>query len=138
MKTYNLSKMLLEYWKKISIKNSLLTSKFSFQGCEGSVLLDNSSTIDSEKFAFGNSNSARGFEVVDTMKARLEAACPATVSCADILTIASQESVTLVNLMLIYGLFNLFSSFLYLSLFLYTWLLIYLHHSQEVHLGQIS
>ncbi|EEF27947.1 Peroxidase C3 precursor, putative, partial [Ricinus communis] len=64
-------------------------------GCDGSLLLDNSATIESEKEALGNNNSARGFEVVDTMKSLLEAACPQTVSCADILTIASQESVTL-------------------------------------------
>lgn len=64
-------------------------------GCDGSILLDKSETIDTEKEAFANNNSARGFDVVDTMKARLESICPATVSCADILTIASQQSVTL-------------------------------------------
>ena len=67
-----------------------------FQGCDGSLLLDNSDTIESEKEAAGNNNSARGFEVVDQMKSLLEAACPGVVSCADILTIASQESVLLV------------------------------------------
>lgn len=64
-------------------------------GCDGSLLLDNSDTIVSEKEAGGNNNSARGFEVVDRMKALLESACPATVSCADILTIAAEESVVL-------------------------------------------
>ncbi|XP_052312791.1 peroxidase A2 isoform X3 [Populus trichocarpa] len=64
-------------------------------GCDGSLLLDNTDTIVSEKEAGGNNNSARGFEVVDTMKALLESACPATVSCADILTIAAEESVVL-------------------------------------------
>ncbi|KAJ4849392.1 hypothetical protein Tsubulata_018595, partial [Turnera subulata] len=66
-------------------------------GCDGSILLDNTDTIQSEKEALANNNSARGFDVVDKMKARLETACPATVSCADILTIASQESVSLVH-----------------------------------------
>ncbi|TQE01228.1 hypothetical protein C1H46_013135 [Malus baccata] len=68
-------------------------------GCDGSILLDNStsstSTIDSEKTAFANNNSARGFDVVDSMKTALENACPAIVSCADILTIAAEESVAL-------------------------------------------
>ncbi|KAJ6713436.1 PEROXIDASE 72-RELATED [Salix purpurea] len=64
-------------------------------GCDASLLLDNSDTIVSEKEAGGNNNSARGFDVVDRMKALLESACPATVSCADILTIAAEESVVL-------------------------------------------
>ncbi|XP_050140178.1 peroxidase A2-like [Malus sylvestris] len=68
-------------------------------GCDGSILLDNStsstSTIDSEKTAFANNNSARGFDVVDSIKTALENACPAIVSCADILTIAAEESVAL-------------------------------------------
>ncbi|KAJ0083521.1 hypothetical protein Patl1_29920 [Pistacia atlantica] len=65
------------------------------QGCDASLLLDGTSTIDSEKGAFGNNNTARGFEVVDQMKAALEMACPGIVSCADILAIAAEESVFL-------------------------------------------
>ncbi|KAJ9153381.1 hypothetical protein P3X46_026826 [Hevea brasiliensis] len=64
-------------------------------GCDGSILLDTTDTMEGEKEAAGNNNSARGFDVVDKMKASLESACPATVSCADILTIAAQESVSL-------------------------------------------
>ena len=67
-----------------------------FQGCDASILLDNSETIESEKEAATNNNSARGFEVVDAMKIALEYECPGIVSCADILTIAAQESVNLV------------------------------------------
>ncbi|XP_018444093.1 peroxidase N [Raphanus sativus] len=61
-------------------------------GCDGSVLLDGT---DSEKLAIPNVNSARGFEVVDTIKAAVENACPGVVSCADILTLAARESVYL-------------------------------------------
>ncbi|KAK6247855.1 hypothetical protein QUC31_019420 [Theobroma cacao] len=63
------------------------------QGCDGSILLDD--PVNGEKEALPNNNSARGFEVVDAMKAALESACPNTVSCADILAIASEESVCL-------------------------------------------
>ncbi|CAN1176231.1 Peroxidase 54 [Linum perenne] len=65
------------------------------QGCDGSLLLDNSATILSEKQSAGNNNSVRGFEVVDRMKTQIEGACPGVVSCADILAIASEESVVL-------------------------------------------
>ncbi|KAJ0020683.1 hypothetical protein Pint_31327 [Pistacia integerrima] len=65
------------------------------QGCDASILLDSTDTIVSEKGAGGNSNSARGFNVVDQMKAALETACPGIVSCADILTIAAEQSVAL-------------------------------------------
>ncbi|EXC24761.1 Peroxidase 54 [Morus notabilis] len=64
-------------------------------GCDGSLLLDNTATIESEKEAGGNNNSVRGFEVVDDIKTALENACPGTVSCADILAIAAEESVNL-------------------------------------------
>ncbi|XP_027333110.1 peroxidase N-like [Abrus precatorius] len=62
-------------------------------GCDGSILLDGGD--DSEKSALPNLNSARGFDVVDTIKSSVESACSGVVSCADILTIAARESVFL-------------------------------------------
>ncbi|KAA8547433.1 hypothetical protein F0562_003703 [Nyssa sinensis] len=62
------------------------------KGCDGSILLDNSSTIISEKGSNPNRNSARGFNVVDDIKTALEKECPHTVSCADILAIAARDS----------------------------------------------
>ncbi|XP_052195386.1 peroxidase 10-like [Diospyros lotus] len=61
-------------------------------GCDGSVLLDGG-----EKNALANKNSARGFEVIDAIKANVEKACPSTVSCADLLALAAREAVILVG-----------------------------------------
>jgi peroxidase len=44
-----------------------------------------------------NTGSARGYEVVDAVKAALEDACPGVVSCADILALAAEISVELVR-----------------------------------------
>ncbi|KAJ1253579.1 hypothetical protein BS78_K231900 [Paspalum vaginatum] len=66
------------------------------QGCDASLLLDDDlPAIQSEKNVPGNENSARGFPVVDVIKAALEIACPGTVSCADILALAAEISVEL-------------------------------------------
>ncbi|KAI3978868.1 hypothetical protein MKX01_016043 [Papaver californicum] len=65
------------------------------QGCDASVLLDDSSTIASEKNSIPNKNSLRGFEVIDEIKAQLEAPCPQTVSCADSIALAARGSTVL-------------------------------------------
>ncbi|GLT66206.1 hypothetical protein SLA2020_385860 [Shorea laevis] len=64
-------------------------------GCDASVLLDDTSTTKGEKNALPNRNSARGFEVIDNIKANVEKACPSIVSCADILTLAARDAVFL-------------------------------------------
>ncbi|KAI8028832.1 Cationic peroxidase 1 [Camellia lanceoleosa] len=64
------------------------------QGCDASILLDKTSTIDSEKTAPANNNSARGFEVIDRIKSEVDKACGCpVVSCADILAVAARDSV---------------------------------------------
>ncbi|VAI07974.1 unnamed protein product [Triticum turgidum subsp. durum] len=64
-------------------------------GCDGSLLLDDGPAINSEKNAAPYNNSARGFPVVDDIKAALESACPGVVSCADIVALAAEVSVEL-------------------------------------------
>lgn len=61
------------------------------------MLLDDSATISSEKNSGPNKNSLRGFEVIDEIKAKLEEACPQTVSCADILALSARGSTVLVS-----------------------------------------
>ncbi|KOM53175.1 hypothetical protein LR48_Vigan09g183400 [Vigna angularis] len=62
------------------------------QGCDASVLLNNTATIVSEQQALPNNNSLRGLDVVNDIKTAVENACPGVVSCADILTLASEIS----------------------------------------------
>ncbi|XP_065857059.1 peroxidase 10 [Euphorbia lathyris] len=64
-------------------------------GCEASILLDDTKSFKGEKNALPNRNSARGYEVIDSIKEDVERACPLTVSCADILALAAREAVVL-------------------------------------------
>ncbi|KAL6615324.1 hypothetical protein ACP70R_037594 [Stipagrostis hirtigluma subsp. patula] len=48
--------------------------------CDASLLLDSNGSIVSEKRSNPNRNLARGIEVIEEIKAALEAACPGTVS----------------------------------------------------------
>ncbi|KAE8671517.1 Peroxidase 17 [Hibiscus syriacus] len=64
-------------------------------GCDGSVLLDDTPDMLGEKLALSNINSLRSFEVVDEVKEALEVACPGIVSCADILVLAARDAVAL-------------------------------------------
>lgn len=75
-----------------------LSLLFVLKGCDASVLLDDSATIVSEKNSLPNKNSIRGFEVIDEIKAKLEEACPQTVSCADVLAMAARGSTVLVSM----------------------------------------
>ncbi|KAI4353521.1 hypothetical protein L6164_002465 [Bauhinia variegata] len=63
------------------------------QGCDASILLDDTSNFTGEKTAFPNNNSVRGYEVIDTIKTQLESLCPGVVSCADIVAVAARDSV---------------------------------------------
>ncbi|XP_010552918.1 PREDICTED: peroxidase P7-like [Tarenaya hassleriana] len=66
-------------------------------GCDGSILLDDTSSFTGEKNAGPNRNSVRGFDVIDNIKTAAEKACPGIVSCADILAIAARDGVVLLG-----------------------------------------
>ncbi|KAB5539060.1 hypothetical protein DKX38_016593 [Salix brachista] len=62
------------------------------QGCDASILLDETSSIQSEKTAGPNNNSVRGYEVIEKAKSEVEKICPGVVSCADILAVAARDA----------------------------------------------
>lgn len=67
-----------------------------WQGCDASILLNDTATIVSEQGAAPNNNSIRGLDVVNQIKTAVENACPNIVSCADILALAAEISSVLV------------------------------------------
>lgn len=71
----------------------------AMQGCDGSVLLDDTANFTGEKTAAPNLNSLRGFNVVDEIKSAVNSACNngTLVSCADILAVAARDSVNIVS-----------------------------------------
>ncbi|KAI3420548.1 Peroxidase [Psidium guajava] len=77
-----------------SIVAALLRMQFHdcfVNGCDASILLDGSS---SEKTA-GPNLSVRGYDLIDAVKAAVEAICPGVVSCADIIVMATRDAVAL-------------------------------------------
>lgn len=70
---------------------------FFCQGCDASLLLDDTPSMLGEKLSLSNINSLRSYEVIDEIKVALETICPGVVSCADIIIMAARDAVVLVN-----------------------------------------
>ena len=64
------------------------------QACDASILLDSGSDGTSE-LQSGSNGGIRRLNWIDNVKQRLEAACPGTVSCADIIALAARDAVAL-------------------------------------------
>ncbi|CAN6914866.1 unnamed protein product [Brassica oleracea var. botrytis] len=80
-----------------SITAALLRMQFHdcfVRGCDASLLIDPRPGRPSEK-STGPNASVRGYEIIDEATRLLEAACPRTVSCSDIVTLATRDSVAL-------------------------------------------
>uniref|UniRef100_M8BAF5 Peroxidase n=1 Tax=Aegilops tauschii TaxID=37682 RepID=M8BAF5_AEGTA len=80
-----------------SIPGKLLRMVFHdcfVEGCDASVLIQGSGTerTDPANLSLG------GFNVIDEAKRLLEAVCPATVSCSDIIVLAARDAVTFSSL----------------------------------------
>ncbi|ERN09592.1 hypothetical protein AMTR_s00029p00169150 [Amborella trichopoda] len=67
-------------------------------GCDASLLLDSTSSFESEQNAIQNIGSARGFHVIENAKSKVESVCPGVVSCADILAVAARDSSVAVSI----------------------------------------
>lgn len=65
------------------------------RGCDGSIMLISRNGT-GERDAYP-SYSLRGYDEIERIKAKLEAECPLTVSCADIIVMAARDAVHLSN-----------------------------------------
>jgi peroxidase len=70
-----------------------LVDAMPLESCDASVLLDSTSSLESDMDAEVN-DSLHGFGEI---KSRLEPTCPGTVSCADALALASRDAVALLG-----------------------------------------
>jgi peroxidase len=70
------------------------------QGCDASVLLDESASGPSEKNASANQFLRKeAYKIIEDLRERVHKKCGRVVSCADITALAARDSVVLVNAM---------------------------------------
>ncbi|KAL8232231.1 hypothetical protein R6Q57_002009, partial [Mikania cordata] len=70
-----------------------LDYKFYESTCPNLTII--TSSFSSQKDALHNRNSARGFELIESIKVKVEKTCPNIVSCIDMSTLALREVVFL-------------------------------------------
>ncbi|KAF9676566.1 hypothetical protein SADUNF_Sadunf08G0015500 [Salix dunnii] len=87
----NSSMLVFEFSNCLMIEKVLLKLLLEV-GCDASILLDETSSIQSEETALGNMNSARGYDVIEKAKTEVEKICPGIVSCADIIAVAARDA----------------------------------------------
>ena len=75
------------------------------QGCDGSVLLNSTSSNQAEKAAIPN-QFLIGYQVIDAVKSAVEKICPGVVSCADIVALVARDAITLVNILKLFQILN--------------------------------
>ncbi|XP_052177147.1 peroxidase 3-like [Diospyros lotus] len=102
----NAEKIVLDYVHKHipnapSLAAALLRMHFHdcfVRGCDASVLLNFTAASGraTEKTATPNL-TLRGFDFIDTVKSLLEAECPGTVSCADIVALVARDSIVTIG-----------------------------------------
>ncbi|KAF8686741.1 hypothetical protein HU200_043580 [Digitaria exilis] len=84
------------HWRRTSRKGAALVRLFFHdcwvKGCDASVLLNPSSKNPYPEKVAGSNIGLRAFDVIDKIKARLEAVYPGVVSCADILAFAARDA----------------------------------------------
>ncbi|KAL6555269.1 hypothetical protein OROGR_006527 [Orobanche gracilis] len=83
--------------KDRSITAALLRMHFHdcfVRGCDASILIDSTRSNSSEKDA-GPNLTVRRYDLIDAAKKAVETTCPSTVSCADIITLATRDAVSL-------------------------------------------
>lgn len=66
------------------------------RGCDASVLINSTSTNQTEKSGFPN-RSLRGFDFIDRIKDILESECPGVVSCADVIALTARDAVQVIG-----------------------------------------
>jgi peroxidase len=67
------------------------------QGCDASILIKSTARNMAEMDVAPNRLTLHGMDLIDTAKDAVEKACPGIVSCADILALATRDSVVLVS-----------------------------------------
>ncbi|CAK7354580.1 unnamed protein product [Dovyalis caffra] len=89
-------------WRNMMREPRSVASVMRFQfhdcfvnGCDASLLLDDTPNMLGEKLSLSNIDSLRSYEVIDEVKEELEKVCPGTVSCADIVIMAARDAVVL-------------------------------------------